>query len=63
MNGFERILKALAGEWSDKRPVVLHNFMMAAKEARFSMKEFRDDPKRRMCYTTRHTFRNHNRND
>lgn len=46
MNGFERIHKALAGEWPDKRPIMLHNFMMAAKEAGFSMKEFRERPEK-----------------
>lgn len=44
MNGFERIQKALNGEWPDKRPVMLHNFMMASKEAGYSMKEFRENP-------------------
>lgn len=46
MNGFERIHKALKGEWPDKRPVMLHNFMMAAKEAGYSMKEFRESPQK-----------------
>lgn len=46
MNGFERIHKALRGEWPDKRPVMLHNFMMAAKEAGYSMKEFRESPQK-----------------
>ncbi len=46
MNGFERIHKALAGEWPDRRPVMLHNFMMAAKEAGYSMKEFRESPQK-----------------
>ena len=44
MNGYERIQKALNGEWPDKRPVMLHNFMMAAEEAGYSMKTFREDP-------------------
>ena len=46
MNGFQRIQKALKGEWPDRRPVMLHNFMMAAEEAGYSMKEFREDPKK-----------------
>ena len=46
MNGHERITKALNGEWPDKRPVMLHNFMMASEEAGYSMKEFREDPKK-----------------
>jgi len=44
MNGYDRIQKALIGEWADQRPVMLHNFMMAAEEAGYSMKEFREDP-------------------
>ena len=28
----------------DQRPIMLHNFMMAAHEAGYSMKEFRDSP-------------------
>jgi uroporphyrinogen decarboxylase len=43
MTGFERIQKALNGEWPDKRPVMLHNFMMAAAEAGYSMKAFREN--------------------
>jgi len=45
MNGYERIHKALKGEWPDKRPVMLHNFMMAAREAGYTMEEFRRDPR------------------
>ena len=33
MNGLERIMAALRGEQPDKTPVMLHNFMMAAREA------------------------------
>ncbi len=32
------------GEWPDKRPVVLHNFMLAAKEAGFTMKQYYSSP-------------------
>lgn len=46
MNGLERINAALKGEWPDKRPVMLHNFMMAAKEAGFTQKEYREDPEK-----------------
>jgi uroporphyrinogen decarboxylase len=46
MNGFERINAALQGQWPDKRPILLHNFMLAAREAGFSMKEYRDDPEK-----------------
>ena len=45
MNGYERIKAALAGEPSDKTPVMLHNFMMAAREARVSMASYRENPK------------------
>ena len=44
MNGFERINAALKGEASDKVPVMLHNFMMAAYEYGVSMEQFRNDP-------------------
>lgn len=43
MNGRERICAALEGEWPDKTPVMLHNFMMAAREAGVTMREFRED--------------------
>ena len=44
MNGNQRIKAALKGEWPDRRPIMLHNFMMAAREAGISMKEYRSDP-------------------
>ena len=44
MNGRERIQRALRGERPDRVPVMLHNFMMAAREAGFSMRRFRSDP-------------------
>lgn len=44
MNGFERINAALKGKKADKTPIMLHNFMMAAKEAGFSMHQFRESP-------------------
>lgn len=44
MNGKQRINAALKGEWPDKRPVLLHNFLMAAKEYGVSMKAYREDP-------------------
>jgi len=46
MNGFERINAALNGIMPDKRPVMLHNFMMAAREAGVSMKEYRESPEK-----------------
>jgi len=44
MNGYERIAAALRGERPDRVPVMLHNFMMAAREAGHSMKAYREDP-------------------
>jgi uroporphyrinogen decarboxylase len=45
MNGYERIKSALEGRAADHTPVMLHNFMMAAKEAGYTMDEFRNDPR------------------
>jgi len=45
MNGYQRIKTSLTGKWPDKRPVMLHNFMMAAREAGVSMKVYRSNPK------------------
>lgn len=44
MNGRQRIEAAFRGEWSDTTPVMLHNFMMAAREAGVTMRQFRTDP-------------------
>jgi uroporphyrinogen decarboxylase len=44
MNGYERINAALHGIMPDRRPVMLHNFMLAAREAGYTMKQYRDDP-------------------
>ncbi len=44
MNGFQRITAAFRGEWPDTTPIMLHNFMMAAREAGVSMRRFRSDP-------------------
>jgi MtaA/CmuA family methyltransferase len=44
LNGYQRITAALKGEWPDKRPIMLHNFMLAAEEAGYTMKQYRDDP-------------------
>lgn len=46
MTGHQRITLALKGEWPDKRPIMLHNFMMAAYEAGITMKEYRNDPQK-----------------
>lgn len=45
MNGYERIQAALKGEKADKTPIMLHNFMMATKEANVSMATYRDNPR------------------
>src|ERR1035438_976338 len=44
MNGRQRIDAALKGEWPDRTPLMLHNFMMAAREAGVTMQQFREDP-------------------
>ena len=44
MTGLERVRAALRGERPDRVPVMLHNFMMAAREAGFTMRRFREDP-------------------
>jgi len=38
MNGYKRVQAVLKGEWPDKRPIILHNFMMAAKEPPMTMR-------------------------
>lgn len=43
MNGYERIKAALSGRWPDKVPVMLHNFLVASREAGFTQREYRDD--------------------
>ncbi len=45
MNGYERTMAALKGEPHDRVPVMLHNFMLAAREINVSMQEFRENPK------------------
>ncbi len=45
MNGYERITAALNGEKPDKVPVMLHNFMLAAREYKITMDQYRNDPK------------------
>ena len=44
MNGFQRINAVLNGQWPDKRPVMLHNFLMAIHEAGVSHAQYRSDP-------------------
>jgi MtaA/CmuA family methyltransferase len=44
LNGSQRIRAALAGDPPDRVPVMLHNFLMAAREAGHSQRRFRDSP-------------------
>jgi len=44
MTGRQRIERALKGEQVDRTPVMLHNFMMAAREAGVTMRQFRENP-------------------
>jgi MtaA/CmuA family methyltransferase len=44
MNGYQRVMAALQGKEPDTTPVMLHNFMMAAREAGLTMEQFRADP-------------------
>ena len=46
MTGAQRIRCALEGVWPDKRPIMLHNFMMAARETGMTMQEYRSDPEK-----------------
>jgi uroporphyrinogen decarboxylase len=45
MNGYERINAALKGLPPDRTPVMLHNFMMAAREHNITMEQYRNNPK------------------
>jgi len=44
MNGHERIMSALNGRTPDRVPVMLHNFMLAAREAGYTMEQYRNEP-------------------
>jgi MtaA/CmuA family methyltransferase len=44
MNGYQRVTSALQGKAPDTVPVMLHSFMMAAREAGLTMEQFRSDP-------------------
>jgi MtaA/CmuA family methyltransferase len=46
MNGYQRINAALKGERSDKTPIMLHNFMMAAAENGITMHDYRESPQK-----------------
>jgi len=39
-NGYRRIQAALRGEWPDRRPVMLHNFMHATREAGLKLRDY-----------------------
>lgn len=45
MNGYERITAALNDKKPDTTPIMLHNFMMAAREHGVTMKQFKNDPR------------------
>lgn len=44
MNGYQRVRAALEGKPPDRVPVMLHNFLMAAREAGHSQRRFRENP-------------------
>ncbi len=44
MTGYERIAAAMDGRMPDKIPIMLHNFMMAARERGITMRQFRQSP-------------------
>jgi len=46
MNGFERITAALKDERPDTTPIMLHNFILAAREAGITMKQYRENPEK-----------------
>ncbi|MFV1966612.1 MAG: uroporphyrinogen decarboxylase family protein, partial [Pirellulaceae bacterium] len=45
MNGLERTMAALRGEQPDRVPILLHNFMMAAREVGLPQSQYRSDPR------------------
>ena len=45
MNGYQRIDAALKGLKPDKTPIMLHNFMMAAREYGVTMEQYRNSPR------------------
>jgi len=42
MNGRERVEAVLRGQWPDTVPIVLHNFLMAARQAGLTMRQYRE---------------------
>lgn len=45
MNGYQRTMAAIEGRQPDTPPIMLHNFMLAARETGVTMQEFRTTPK------------------
>ena len=45
MNGYQRVHSALNGQATDCTPVMLHNFLLAIKEAGLNHQQYRSDPK------------------
>ena len=45
MTGYERIHNAINGKQTDKIPIMLHNFMMAAEEHGVTMEQYRNNPR------------------
>ena len=45
MTGKQRIEAVLRGERPDRVPVMLHNFLMAAREAGYTQRQYREDPR------------------
>lgn len=46
MNGYQRIMAALRGDMPDRVPIMLHNFMMAMREAGYTHAQYRNDPQK-----------------
>lgn len=44
MNGYQRIKAAIENQPTDQIPIMLHNFLMAARESGITMDQFRNDP-------------------
>lgn len=45
MNGLQRIMAAMRGERPDNVPIMLHNFMMATREAGLTQAQYRSSPR------------------
>jgi MtaA/CmuA family methyltransferase len=44
MNSIERVCAVFEGRWPDKRPIILHNFMLAAREAGIKIRDYCTNP-------------------